>query len=948
MDTPPIRIVNAREHNLRGITVDIPRNQLVVVTGVSGGGKSSLVFDTLYQEGQRRFLEAFSPYLRRFMPPLPRPKVERIDHLGPVIALAQQGISHNPRSTLGTTTEIYDLLRVLFARAAQGYSPEGRPLQQFTFSQLRELICERFRNVKIGLWAPVIRQRRGHYSHLLRRLARMGFRKARIDGEVYEVNRWELLQLSRYHTHTIEVLVDTLTPRPTPSRRLDNAIRQCLNLGKGQLIITTPDGKVYYFSRELIDPETGFSMASPDPNLFSFNRSQGWCPRCRGIGEEWQFNPDKIRMSTLKQIVHVLDQSFNTPGYFDAFFRKVAELEYLPLNTPLGQMSTAQYRLLMEGNNQVIEFYWKPHGYFTLHFKGLQGLVKHWNDEVIQQLSKEGWLRFHTCQDCQGMRLRHEAFLFRIGGRHLGELATMTVDELAIFLGNITTHLSERHQRVAQELVPELHQKIGFLLNTGLGYLHLHRPLHTLSGGELQRVRLAQHISSRMVHVIYILDEPSIGLHPSDNQRMVSALKTLRNMGNSVIVVEHDRETMLAADHIIDMGPGQGPKGGQIVAEGPPDEILKTSTLTAQYLSGQRIVASLSEHIPSSHSTQLILRGACGHNLHNITLRIPLGHFICITGRSGSGKSSLIMETLYPALARRRNMIAPPPLPYQALEHDENIEGVYAVDQTPIGKTARSIPATYIGVYSHIRNLMASLPVARFYGLTQSHFSFNVKAGRCETCKGAGMIRLESRFLPPTFIPCQACRGRRFQPAVLQVRYKGYSIHDVLEMSISEARQLFEDHPRIAPKLQLLEEVGLGYLRLGQPSPTLSGGESQRLKIVRALARRSLKNNIFFLDEPTTGLHFQDIRKLVKAIRRLTQRNNTVIAIEHNMEFAAAADYIIDLGPGSGPEGGTIIAEGTPSQVASDSNSATAPYLAEVIRQIQAHTQPTINDSSQE
>ncbi len=931
---PPIRVVNAREHNLKGVSVDIPRHQLVVFTGVSGGGKSSLVFDTIYQEGRRRFLETFSPYLRRFMPEPPRPKVDRIDHLGPVIALAQQGVSSNPRSTLGTTTEIYDLLRVLFARAAQGFSPEGKPLQQFTFNDLRGLIRDRFRNVKIGLWAPVVRQRRGHYAHLLRRLARMGYRTVRIDGETYSLGRWESLQLSRYHTHSIEVLIDTLTPRAKPSRRLETALRHALDMGKGQLIITTADGGTYYYSRELIDPETGFSMPLPDPNLFSFNLAQGWCPQCRGIGRSWRFNSRQTSAHTLQEVARAIEQALGTPGYFQAFFQKAAEPDRFPLDVPLERLTPDQRRLVMEGDGRMVEFYWKPHGYFTLRFEGLNGMVAHWDEEVIHTLAQEGWLQFQRCPACEGTRVRPEARLFRIADHHIGQLATMPIGQLNDWLHHLEAHLDRRARRVADELLPEIHQKVQFLLDTGLDYLHLHRPLHTLSGGELQRVRLAQYISSRMVRIIYILDEPSIGLHPADNHRMIASLQKLRDLGNSVLVVEHDRDTMLAADYIIDLGPGQGPQGGRIVAQGTPAEVLRSDTATAQYLRGERVVASLSSHLPSGATPRLVLRGARGHNLRGVDLHLPLGHFICITGRSGSGKSSLIMETLYPALARKRHMAAPPPLPFDALEGDESIEGVYAVDQSPIGRTARSIPATYIGVYNHIRDLFASLPAARFHGLGQSHFSFNVKGGRCETCKGTGSIRIETRFLPPTWVPCHACRGRRFQPAVLQVRYKGFNIHEVLEMSVSEALQLFEDRPRIARKLRLLEEVGLGYIRLGQTSPTLSGGESQRLKIVRALARRSLKNNIFLLDEPTTGLHFQDIGKLVDAFRMLTRRGNTVVAIEHNMEFAAAADYIIDLGPGTGPDGGRIVAAAPPIEIIRHPHSPTAPYLAPVVEQL--------------
>ncbi len=935
MSAPPIRIINARTHNLKGVSVDIPRGRFVVVTGVSGGGKSSLIFDTLYREGQRRFLETFSPYIRRFMPNPPRPPVDKIAHLGPVIALAQQGVSSNPRSTLGTTTEIYDLLRVLYARAARGYSPEGRPLQQFTFSQLRALIQQRFKGRKIELWAPLVKQRRGHYAHLFTRLRAMGFRTVRVDGHHYHLNDWNDLRLSRYQIHDIEVLVDTLTPQARRVRRLENSLERALEMGKGEVIVTDAAGTSHYFSRELIDPETGFSMSLPDPNFFSFNLERGWCPRCHGIGTERSFQWEVLKALPLRGVLAEIEAVVGAPHYFKGLFRKALEDHEVNFNTPLASLPENQQRLVWEGTGRLVEFYWRPHGYFTLRFEGLQGLPDHWDDEVKERFEEKGWIRMQTCQACGGRRLRPEARLFRIGAYDLGQLALEPIGRLQQWLDGLEAQLDERGRRVAAELVPEIRQKVAFLINTGLDYLHLHRPLFTLSGGELQRVRLAQYIGQRMSRIIYILDEPSIGLHPADNHKMIASLRQLRDLGNSVIVVEHDRDTMLAADHIIDLGPGQGKSGGEVVAEGPPEAILSSDTLTGQYLRHVRVVGTPSDHPPTGTTRWLTLRGARGHNLQNIDVSFPLGHFICITGLSGSGKSSLVMDTLYPALARKRGMRTPPPLPFSELTGDDEIEGVYAVDQRPIGRTARSIPATYIGVYNDIRDLFAALPAARFHGLEASHFSFNVKGGRCETCKGAGMVRVEMKYLSGTWVECPDCRGRRFQPAVLQVRYKGKNIHDVLEMTVDEAVALFSDRPRIARKLSLLQEVGLGYIQLGQASPTLSGGESQRLKIVRALARRRLQRNLFILDEPTTGLHFHDIDRLLDAIRMLTQRGNTVIAIEHNMELVATADHVIDLGPGTGPAGGRVVVAGTPREVAAHPDSVTGRYLSDLIQ----HTQ---------
>ncbi len=933
MTAPPIQIINARTHNLKGVSVEIPRQRFVVVTGVSGGGKSSLIFDTLYREGRRRFLETFSPYIRRFMPNPPRPPVDKIAHLGPVIALSQQGVSSNPRSTLGTTTEIYDLLRVLYARAARGYSPQGRPLQQFTFSELTALIQERFKGQKIGVWAPLVKQRRGHYAHLFTRLRALGYRTVRIDGHIYHLNEWNDLRLSRYQIHDIEVMVDVLTPRAGRPRRLENALQRALEMGKGEVYISDGEGRIHYFSRELIDPETGFSLSLPDPNFFSFNLERGRCPQCLGIGTEERFQQEALQALSLHAVLTEIDHIVGSPGYFLSFFRKALKPHGISLNQPLGALSDKEQKTVWEGTGEVVEFYWRPHGYFTLTFEGLHGLLKHWDNDVRAALAEKGWVRAQTCRSCGGTRIRPEARLFRIGPHDLGALALRPIRDVQAWLDELPRHLDEKGRRVAAELVPEIQQKVEFLLNTGLDYLHLHRPLFTLSGGELQRVRLAQYIGQRMTRIIYILDEPSIGLHPADNHKMIASLQQLRDLGNSVIVVEHDRDTMLAADHIIDLGPGQGKAGGYVVAEGPPEAILQSSTLTGEYLRRQRTVGSPSTHLPDENTPRLVLRGARGHNLQHIDVSFPLGHFICITGLSGSGKSSLVMETLYPALARKRGMAAPPPLPFSTIEGDETVEGVYAVDQQPIGRTARSIPATYIGVYNHIRDLFASLPAARFHGLEPSHFSFNVKGGRCETCKGAGVVRVEMKYLSGTWVRCPDCRGRRFQPAVLHVHYKGQSIHDVLEMTVDEAAALFADRPRIAQKLALLQEVGLGYIQLGQPSPTLSGGESQRLKIVRALARRRLQGNLFILDEPTTGLHFHDIDRLLDAIRMLVGRGNTVIAIEHNMELVAAADYVIDLGPGTGPEGGRVVAAGTPAEVAAHPDSITGHYLAQLIEQ---------------
>jgi excinuclease ABC subunit A len=937
-----IRVYGARVHNLRNISLTLPRNKLVVVTGLSGSGKSSLAFDTIYAEGQRRYMETLSAYARQFLGGMERPDVDRITGLSPVISIEQKTTNKNPRSTVGTITEIYDFLRLLYARAADAYSYEsGEKMVRYTDEQILELVSERYDQHRVFILAPLIKGRKGHYKELFEQLRRKGFLYARINEEIKEITPG--LKLDRYKVHFIELVIDKFQVGQVTEKRLHDAVLLALDQGDGIMaLLDADDGTMRYFSRHLMCPVTGISYNEPAPHTFSFNSPQGACPKCNGLGEISEVDisrmmPDRT-LSIRKGGIEPLGKYRNIWIFW--MIEALGEKYGFTVDTPVGEIPEDVLNKIFFGSDEVLKLSNTPLGVTSNYFMTFEGVVNYvGNQEAISGRAANGggkvreqYVQYHVCPECNGLRLKKEALWFRIGGKNIGELAAMDLTELRDYLENVTGEMSDRQKKIASEILKEIRSRLGFLLDVGLDYLALNRGARTLSGGESQRIRLATQIGSKLVNVLYILDEPSIGLHQRDNHRLIEALRSLRDAGNSVIVVEHDRDMILSADHIIDIGPGAGVHGGLIVAEGTPEDILKADTLTAAYLNGARKI-DVPKKRREGNGKFLAIAGATGNNLKGVTMKVPLGTFICITGVSGSGKSSLINQTLHPALAKKLHGAGRMPLPHESIEGLEHIDKVIEVDQAPIGRTPRSNPATYTGVFTEIRNLFAMTPDAKVRGFGPGRFSFNIKGGRCEGCEGAGVKTIEMNFLPDVYVMCPDCGGKRYNRETLEVKYKGRSINDVLEMTINDAVEFFKGIPSIYHKIKTLQDVGLGYVRLGQPSTTLSGGESQRVKLATELSRRDTGRTLYILDEPTTGLHFDDVRVLLEVLERLVERGNTVMVIEHNMDVIKVADYIVDLGREGGRGGGEIIFSGTPEQIAKVKGNYTGQFLAPVLKQ---------------
>lgn len=926
-----IEVIGAREHNLKNINVSFPRNKLVVITGISGSGKSSLAFDTIYAEGQRRYMESFSAYARSFLGNLERPDVDKINGLSPVISIEQKTTSRNPRSTVGTVTEIYDFMRLLFARAGEAYSYiSGEKMVRQSEDQILDTILNNFKGKKLILLAPVVKGRKGHYRELFQQIRKSGYTKVRVDGEILDITA--KMQVDRYKIHDIEIVMDRIVADRKDRARIGQSISKSLKEGKGVMMVIEENGKLHHFSKYLMDPKTGLSYDEPAPNSFSFNSPYGACPHCNGLGQieeitEESVMPDKSLSISRGGILPLGE-------YRDIWiFKKIAAIlkRYkLTLSTPLKNIPKDVLNILMYGDSEPVGVpsVKYPGTEWTTEFEGIINFLEKQRDEGSESMRRwvEDFTIIRTCPECNGMRLKKESLHFRLDGKNIAELSFLGIDELYRWFTGLEDRLDPKQRVIAGEVLKEIRKRIGFLLDVGLDYLHLHRPIRTLSGGESQRIRLATQIGTQLVGVLYILDEPSIGLHARDNVKLIKALKDLRDLGNSVIVVEHDKEMMFESDYIVDIGPGAGRHGGQVIAEGTPQEFLRSDSMTAGYLNGTRSVAYNPERRKGKGQT-LSLKGASGNNLKNVDLEIPLGTLTCITGVSGSGKSTLIHETLFPILNQRFYNSRTAPLPYKKVEGLEFLDKVIEVDQSPIGRTPRSNPATYTGVFTEIRDLFSQLPEAKIRGYKTGRFSFNVKGGRCETCEGAGLRLIEMEFLPDIYVPCETCKGKRYNRETLEVRFKGKSISDVLDMTVEEAISFFENQPRILRKIKTLGDVGLGYISLGQHATTLSGGEAQRVKLATELSKRDTGKTFYILDEPTTGLHFQDIAHLLDVLQKLVDKGNTVLVIEHNMDIIRAADYIVDLGPEGGVKGGRIVAKGTPEEVANNPASYTGRFL---------------------
>lgn len=926
-----IEVLGARVHNLKNIDVRIPRDRLVVITGLSGSGKSSLAFDTIHAEGQRRYIETFNAYARQFLGGIERPDVDLINGLSPVIAIEQKTISRNPRSTVGTITEIYDLLRLLFARVADAYSHvTGEPMVRYTEQRIVELIREDFQDQEVLILAPLVRGRKGHYRDLFDQLLRQGFLRARVDGEVIDITNRP--KLDRYKVHDIELVVDRLKVARSSSKRLEDTCTTALKQGKGNLLVLPSTGAPpRYLSRNLMCPTSGIAYEEPEPNLFSFNSPYGACPRCNGLGQVTEVALDKIVPDRKKSVKKGGISPLGTYKNSWVFKQVEAVLEHFghDLNTPIDEFDDSVLGALLNGMDQPVRVR-SGIGLSdrTIQFEGIIPYILQQAEEGPKTAQKwaAGFTHMVKCPDCHGSRLKKTALFFRLDEKNIAELSTMSIAALNSFMTGLLDRLDDKKAMIAREAVKEITARTSFLLDVGLEYLTLDRSARTLSGGEAQRIRLATQIGSQLTGVLYILDEPSIGLHQRDDQRLIGSLRSLRDGGNSVLVVEHDKEMMLSADHLIDIGPGAGDHGGRIVAQGDPLQLAQGDSTTARYLRGDlRIPVPTQRRVGNGH--RILLHGAQGNNLKNVDVAFPLGCFICVTGVSGSGKSTLIGDTLYPILSRHFYRSEQQPLAYGSVDGLEHIDKVIEVDQSPIGRTPRSNPATYTGLFDLIRELFAQLPSAKIRGYKAGRFSFNTPGGRCETCKGAGVRTIEMNFLPDVSVPCETCRGKRFDRETLEVRFKGRSIADVLAMSVEEAAIHFADIPRINDKLRTLLEVGLGYVTLGQSSTTLSGGEAQRIKLAAELSKRDTGRTFYILDEPTTGLHFDDVKLLIAVLDRLVNAGNTVLVIEHNLDIIKVADHVIDMGPEGGAGGGTVVARGTPEEVVLMGRGHTWPFL---------------------
>ncbi len=928
-----IEVFGAREHNLKNIDAVIPRNKLVVITGISGSGKSSLAFDTIYAEGQRRYMESFSAYARSFIGDMERPDVDKINGLSPVISIEQKTTSRNPRSTVGTLTEIYDFLRLLFARTGVAYSYlTGKAMIRQSEDQIVDHLIQNFDQKKLILLAPVVKGRKGHYRELFVQIRKMGFTKVRVDGVVMDMV--PKMQVDRYKTHDIEIVVDRIIADAADRYRIAQSVKTALNHGKGIMMVRDEDTNVHHFSKYLMDPETGLSYDEPAPNNFSFNSPYGACQTCNGLGQIEEISKENVipnkKLSMSRGGIAPLGE------YRDIWiFKKIEAIlkRYkISLTTPIEKIPEEVMNIILYGDEVPVAVSSKkyPGTEWSTKFEGIIKFLEKQKDEGTEKTKRwiEDFMSVKTCPTCDGDRLKKESLHFKIADTNIAQLARMDITQLNNWFVGAEDRMTHRQKQIAPEVLKEIRKRIGFLLDVGLDYLTLNRPLRTLSGGEAQRIRLATQIGTQLIGVLYIMDEPSIGLHQRDNVKLINALKNLRDIGNTIIVVEHDKDMMLASDHIIDIGPGAGRHGGQIVAAGSPEEFLRKGGMTADYLKGERSIA-IPEKRREGNGNQLILKGAEGNNLQNVTLKLPLGKMVCVTGVSGSGKSTLIHDTLFPILNQYFFRSRKNPLAYRSIDGLNHIDKVIEVDQSPIGRTPRSNPATYTGVFSDIRTLFTELPEAKIRGYKAGRFSFNVKGGRCETCEGAGMKLIEMDFLPNVHVPCESCKGKRYNRETLEVRFKGKSISDVLDMTVEQAVEFFEHLPKILRKIKTLNDVGLGYISLGQHATTLSGGEAQRVKLATELSKKDTGQTLYILDEPTTGLHFKDIQHLLDVLNRLVDKGNSVLVIEHNLDVIKVSDHVIDLGPEGGNGGGMIVAEGTPEKVAKSKKGYTAKFLKE-------------------
>ena len=927
-----IEVYGARVHNLKNIDVNIPRNSLTVITGLSGSGKSSLAFDTIFAEGQRRYIETFTAYARNMLGGMERPDVDKITGLSPVISIEQKTTNKNPRSTVGTTTEIFDFFRLLFARAGEAYSYlSGEKMVRYTEEKIISLIMDLYQNKKTYILAPLVRNRKGHYKDLFEQVRRKGYLTVRIDGELREITHG--MKLDRYKNHSIELVIDKLIVDKDDERRLQESVKTAMKQGDGQLIVLDAETQeIRHYSRTLMDPQTGLSYSEPAPHSFSFNSPQGACPKCKGLGYVNIIDKNKIIPNDEKSIyeggIVPLGKYKNSLIFWQ--IAAICEKYDSSLKTPIKNLPEEALDDILNGTDERLQIKNESLG-TSNYFLSFDGLIKYIEIQQQSDASSQAqkwagqFVTTDTCPLCEGHRLNKEALHYRIAGKNIADLADMDISELYEWVNHVEEYLSPQQRKIAAEILKEIRNRLHFLVDVGLDYLSLNRASATLSGGESQRIRLATQIGSQLVNVLYILDEPSIGLHQRDNTRLIQSLKELRDMGNSIIVVEHDKEMMLEADYIVDLGPRAGRLGGNIVFAGTPKEMLKTDTLTARYFTGKKEIEFAPQR-RTGNGKKIILSGATGNNLKNVTVEFPLGKFICITGVSGSGKSSLINGTLQPIISQKFYRSLQNPLPYEKIEGLENIDKIVTVDQSPLGRTPRSNPATYTGVFADIRNVFVELPEAKIRGYKPGRFSFNIPGGRCEVCGGNGYKTIEMNFLPDVLVPCEACHGKRYNRETLEVRFKGKSIADVLDMTINQAVEFFENIPSIISKIKVLQDVGLGYIKLGQPSTTLSGGESQRVKLAAELSKRDTGKTLYILDEPTTGLHFEDIRVLLSVLNRLVDKGNTVIVIEHNLDIIKCADHIIDMGPEGGKNGGYVLTTGTPEEVCVQ-DTFTARYL---------------------